>query len=64
MVKREVLTPTFFVLFDLFMLGLDGLVVVLDRIFVLAALKLRQAQVVVEAGLVGRRLYCILQVGD
>ena len=64
MVKGEVLTPTFFVLFDLFMLGLDGLVVVLDRIFVLAALKLGQAEVVVEAWLVGRSLNRILQVGD
>ena len=64
MVKGEVLSPTFFVLFDLFMLGLDGLVVVLDRIFVLAALKLGQAQVVVEAWLVGRSLDRILQVGD
>ena len=64
MVKGEVLTPTFFVLFDLFMLGLDGLVVVLDRILVLAALKLGQAEVVVEAWLVGRRLDRILQVGD
>ena len=64
MVKGEVLSPTFFVLFDLFMLGLDGLVVVLDRILVLAALKLGQAEVDVEAWLVGRRLDCILQVGD